>query len=702
MNHNPMEQAHEETEKIFRTLLPQKGLAVREEQISLCHAMLDALFRNKIALCDAGVGIGKTYAYLTACILWRKYTRSPKPVVISTSSIALQNAILGEYLPFLSKVFLENQLIQIPIRGIIRKGKERFVCDERLSQRLSAVQNKKKNPEQRKALDSLKHILDLDEVPELSGFDRRQVCVPQVCPKSCPRKACRYRQYLNNARSGKFALQICNHNYLLADAIHRLRGLPPLLHDFGVLAVDEAHKLPEAARQMTGQSFSQEDVEEFCAALSAEGYPYTAMQLKESCGALWDTLPAPDEDAERTAFLLTPKRESALRQICKVFSHALHRCAVSHILRRRLEEAGQLFRSLANSDRRKILYLDYDKDEAPTLCAASRKIPDFLDRALWEQKTPVLLTSGTLLAGGRFDRTEQVLGLSQNTRLQCFSAGSPFDYEKNCLLYLPELPPGIRMGGNPEVQYLAGQILRLVRATFGHTLALFPSYSLMGAAYHQLKDGFPFPLLAVWRNAQDVIRQFKEMGNAVLFAAGACWEGVDFPGDMVSSLILARLPFPVPDPLSEVEKEQYPSLQEYIQAVVVPEMQKKLRQGFGRAIRTETDTCVISILDCRAVPEGRYHHAALDALPPMPTTRRIEDVATFIWEKKSPEYFEEGSVFNADDLPVGQAVSHADCGDPVLHGLLGAEKDGGEGEGHDGGRQEDESSAGGTVWGEKV
>ena len=153
------------------------------------------------------------------------------------------------------------------------------------------------------------------------------------------------------------------------------------------------------------------------------------------------------------------------------------------------------------------------------------------------------------------------------------------------------------------------------------------------------------------------------MGNAVLFAAGACWEGVDFPGDMVSSLILARLPFPVPDPLSEAEKEQYPSLQEYIQAVVVPEMQKKLRQGFGRAIRTETDTCVISILDCRAVPEGRYHHAALDALPPMPTTRRIEDVATFIREKKSPEYFEEGSVFNADDLPAGQAVSHADCGD---------------------------------------
>ena len=78
------------------------------------------------------------------------------------------------------------------------------------------------------------------------------------------------------------------------------------------------------------------------------------------------------------------------------------------------------------------------------------------------------------------------------------------------------------------------------------------------------------------------------MPNAVLFAAGSCWEGVDFPGDMVSSLIIARLPFPVPDPLREAERKKYPSLQEYIKAAVVPDMQKKLRQGFGRAIRTET------------------------------------------------------------------------------------------------------------------
>ena len=178
----------------------------------------------------------------------------------------------------------------------------------------------------------------------------------------------------------------------------------------------------------------------------------------------------------------------------------------------------------------------------------------------------------------------------------------------------------------------------------------------MGTVSRQIKDLLPFPLLTVWRNSQEIVRQFKDMRNAVLFAAGSCWEGVDFPGDMVSSLILVRLPFPIPDPLSEAEREQYASLQEYIQAVILPEMQKKLRQGFGRAIRTETDTCVISVLDYRAVPGGRYHQAMMDALPTMPVTQSIQDVEAFIREKKSPEYFTaERNASRSDDLPAGQA-----------------------------------------------
>ena len=142
------EQTYREIERIFRTLLPQNGLAVREEQIALCYTMMDTLFQNNIVLCDAGVGIGKTYAYLTACILLKKFAphapAGSQSVVVSTSSVALQDAIIGEYIPFLSRIFLENRIISKPIRAMVRKGKERFVCDARLSQRLEAVKDKKR------------------------------------------------------------------------------------------------------------------------------------------------------------------------------------------------------------------------------------------------------------------------------------------------------------------------------------------------------------------------------------------------------------------------------------------------------------------------------------------------------------------------------------------------------------------------------
>ena len=129
------------------------------------------------------------------------------------------------------------------------------------------------------------------------------------------------------------------------------------------------------------------------------------------------------------------------------------------------------------------------------------------------------------------------------------------------------------------------------------------------------------------------------MSNDILFAAGACWEGIDFPGDMVSLLIIAKLPFPIPGPVSDYERQQYPNLRDYIQAEIIPEMQKKLRQGFGRAIRTENDSCVVAILDERAGVGGKYHAAALAALPKCPSTGKIEDVQRFIREHKRPDYF---------------------------------------------------------------
>ena len=287
--------AHGEVEQIFRELLPEAGLHVREEQIRLCHEMLDALMKIEITLCDAGVGIGKTYAYLTACILMRKYSVlhsgysgcDRRSVVVSTSSIALQKAIIEEYVPFLSDVLLKADLLQGELKAVVRKGKEHFVCDYRLAQRLEAVRDKNKNQAQMEALKSLRHNFDLDSVHNLSGFDRRLVCVPKFCPRECPGKAgCRYQKHLDSSRKEDIFLQICNHNYLLADAMHRANGYRPLLADYRALVVDEAHKLPEAARQMYGRSIGREDVQEIAYFLGREHKGTDGKRLQEGFLAL--------------------------------------------------------------------------------------------------------------------------------------------------------------------------------------------------------------------------------------------------------------------------------------------------------------------------------------------------------------------------------------------------------------------------------
>ena len=184
---------------------------------------------------------------------------------------------------------------------------------------------------------------------------------------------------------------------------------------------------------------------------------------------------------------------------------------------------------------------------------------------------------------------------------------------------------------------MAGQIESLVRSACGHTLVLFTSYDQMGHVYEQLEGRLSYPMFKAARGGQRFVEQFKQCPNAVLLAGGPCWEGVDFPGDVVSLLVIVRLPFPVPDPVREARRERYPDLHSYIQAEIVPEMQQKLRQGFGRAIRTEQDSCVVAILDERAGIGGKYHDAALAALPTCPTTEKVEDVQQFIREQKQTE-----------------------------------------------------------------
>lgn len=646
--------AHQEVEKIFRVLLPEQGLAVREEQIRLCHEMLDTLLGERIALCDAGVGIGKTYAYLVACVLMRKYSilmernSLPKqhPVVVSTSSIALQKAILSEYVPFLSRVLVEQGIIQTPLRAVVRKGKEHFVCDNRLEQRIEAIRHKQKNAVQREALLSLRKHYDMDTVKDLSGFDRRLVCVPKFCPRECPgRQTCRYQRYLEESKKQDVFLQICNHNYLLADAFHRREEYKPLLADYRALVVDEAHKLPEAARQMFGKNLCMDDIREIAYYLEREHQNVEARTLKAGMYSIFTIIMESHISSHgiKENFQLTGECEFCLWEGIQMIERMMEQLkgVVPKWVLNRLQEAKEVLECFLQKNSKYVLHLRMDKEKIPVLCAASREIPQLLREMLWdrEQALSVILTSGTLKAGKGFARTLQMTGLEGRTDVQSYVAESPFAYEENCLLYLPKTLQKCKRGSREEVEMVAGQIHSLICSTYGHTLVLFTSYTLMGSVYQILRDGIPFPMVEVWRHSQEEILRFKTMENAVLFAAGSCWEGVDFPGDMVSSLIIVKLPFAVPDPISEAEKETYESLEDYIRAIIVPDMQKKLRQGFGRAIRTETDTCVVSILDFRAVKGGKYHEDVMCALPPCQMAEELREVQDFIRSRKGVEYY---------------------------------------------------------------
>ena len=646
--------AHQEVEKIFRVLLPEQGLAVREEQIRLCHEMLDTLLGERIALCDAGVGIGKTYAYLVACVLMRKYSilmernSLPKqhPVVVSTSSIALQKAILSEYVPFLSRVLVEQGIIQTPLRAVVRKGKEHFVCDNRLEQRIEAIRHKQKNAVQREALLSLRKHYDMDTVKDLSGFDRRLVCVPKFCPRECPgRQTCRYQRYLEESKKQDVFLQICNHNYLLADAFHRREEYKPLLADYRALVVDEAHKLPEAARQMFGKNLCMDDIREIAYYLEREHQNVEARTLKAGMYSIFTIIRESHMFSHgiKENFQLTGECEFCLWEGIQMIERMMEQLkgVVPKWVLNRLQVAKEVLECFLQKNSKYVLHLRMDKEKIPVLCAASREIPQLLREMLWdrEQALSAILTSGTLKAGKGFARTLQMTGLEGRTDVQSYVAESPFAYEENCLLYLPKTLRKCKRGSREEVEMVAGQIHSLICSTYGHTLVLFTSYTLMGSVYQILRDGIPFPMVEVWRHSQEEILRFKTMENAVLFAAGSCWEGVDFPGDMVSSLIIVKLPFAVPDPISEAEKETYDSLESYIQSIIVPDMQKKLRQGFGRAIRTETDTCVVSILDIRAVKGGKYHEDVMCALPPCQMAEELREVQDFIRSRKGVEYY---------------------------------------------------------------
>lgn len=631
------EKAHEEIDYIFKTLLPQRGMAERPEQIRLCHSILDAMLDGSIALCDAGTGIGKTFAYLTAGILHGKCRaaegKPQRPILISTSSIALQSAIQKEYLPLLSSVLLSEGLISAPIEAVIRKGKAHYACDARLERRVRQVEGSHKNPAARQALHTAWHVLDLDQLSGMSSYDRERICVPKRC--NCRRKDCRYRCFLDACQSGQYTVQICNHNLLLADLIHRSQKKKSILPDSAAIIIDEAHKLPETARQMFGVTLNAQDFAELIRSLHVERYVLAAELLSEAVEPLAEKLSLPvEEGAGFDAYQMFLERpHQVLTVICRQLEGLLTR------------ETWRLLSAVASTvslfylgNPEMIFYAADDDHGGSMLCGTVSELAAQLQATLWRQEQPIVLTSGTLAVGKDFSRFRTATGLTGERPVMETVCPSPFDYQHNCLLYLPTDP--IPLDAADYYDRLAAQIRQLAAASHGHALVLFTSYLAMSAVKERLQAAaLPYPVFTMGRRPARTLAAFRAATGSILLATGAVWEGLDFAGDGVSLLIIPRLPFAYPDAVKEKEREDYPNLREFLRSVVVPEMQIKLRQGFGRAIRTETDTCAVAMLDPRAARGRRYFQSMVEALPEMPVTGSLRAVEQFYRDRKGAGYF---------------------------------------------------------------
>lgn len=421
------EKAHEEIDYIFKTLLPQRGMAERPEQIRLCHSILDAMLDGSIALCDAGTGIGKTFAYLTAGILHGKCRaaegKPQRPILISTSSIALQSAIQKEYLPLLSSVLLSEGLISAPIEAVIRKGKAHYACDARLERRVRQVEGSHKNPAARQALHTAWHVLDLDQLSGMSSYDRGRICVPKRC--NCRRKDCRYRCFLDACQSGQYTVQICNHNLLLADLIHRSQKKKPLLPDSAAIIIDEAHKLPETARQMFGVTLNAQDFAELIRSLHVERYVLAAELLSEAVEPLAEKLSLPvEEGAGFDAYQMFLERpHQVLTVICRQLEGLLTR------------ETWRLLSAVASTvslfylgNPEMIFYAADDDHGGAMLCGTVSELAAQLQATLWRQEQPIVLTSGTLAVGKDFSRFRTAAGLTGERPVTETVCPSPFDY----------------------------------------------------------------------------------------------------------------------------------------------------------------------------------------------------------------------------------------------------------------------------------
>ncbi len=255
---------------------------------------------------------------------------------------------------------------------------------------------------------------------------------------------------------------------------------------------------------------------------------------------------------------------------------------------------------------------------------------------LWNDLHATVLTGATLATSAHEDSAfaylRERLGVEDAAEAQY---GSPFDYERNCRIYLPT--DVLDADDHEHNESVARAVRMLAEAAGGRTMVLFRSYAAMNQVHRQVQSDLEQAGLVLLRQGRDgaaatIVEALRNDPKLVVFGVAALWTGVDIPGDALSLLIMTRLPFvPPTDPVLRARGEQYDN--EFME-FSLPAAILQFRQGIGRLIRTQSDRGAAVILDGR-ITSRRYGRHFIDALPPAPVIREplnrvAEDLKQFL------------------------------------------------------------------------
>jgi DNA polymerase III epsilon subunit family exonuclease len=641
----------------------------REQQLQVARAVARALDRGKCLVVEAGTGTGKSLAYLVPAALWA--LGGGCRVVVSTHTVTLQDQLVTNDLPLLRKT-----LDGLPKVALL-KGRGHYLC----RRRWSALMNEAGfSPEAGLLYARIAVWLRFTRTGdrgELNLRPREKVHWDRIAAGNwdcaggrCPFFSSCFLQRVRRAAE-QAHLVVTNHSLLLSDLKLENRILPP----YDALVIDEAHHLEEVAtRQLSttvsASRFSQwvEGVNRLIRKLAEhfpgdrEGTVRDGEELVKAARSFFALIggrvrppDGPEEDypavswAPRAANLDSTSDLPARYQELSIrlgtylqrFTQAATQLvdgsgpALREDLRAELELETAAGARLA-ADLEYVFEAD-DPDYVfwaegggaqgeSVLCAAPIRVGDLLHAGLFGSGKPVVLTSATLAVQDSLDFFVERIGLAKVPRenRESLIVGSPFAYERQVRFFVVnDLPgPGERAGAylDAVVQALEA-ILRIAR---GRTLVLFTAHKTLRSVYNRLKpvlESLGVELLGhgIDGGRAQLLQHFRTTPQAVLFGTASFWEGVDLPGEMLTCLVIVKLPFQPPDhPVFQARRAEIRRQggNDFVR-LSLPQAVLRLKQGFGRLIRSARDQGVVIILDNRLI-EKRYGAVFLRSLPLAP------------------------------------------------------------------------------------